>query len=174
MEGYEGIPPPSLITRFWAPGWNSVQSLNKFQSEIGGPLPGGDPGKRLIDPEKVEAIYYFSEVPEAFSPRSDELLIIPLYHIFGSEELSILSPEIAQMSPQPYLGLNREDMNSLRINDGEEVELTLNKTLLRLPVKPVSTLPSGIAGLPVGLPGLKGIFLPAWCKGLKRRMGEKT
>jgi NADH-quinone oxidoreductase subunit G len=173
MEGYEGIPPSSLITRFWAPGWNSVQSLNKFQSEIGGPLLGGDPGRRLIEPGKVEAISYFSEVPAAFSPRSDELLIIPLYHIFGSEELSSLSPEIAQMSPQPYLGLNREEMNSLRINDGEEVELTLNNTLLLLPVKPVSTLPLGVAGLPVGLPGLKGIFLPAWCKGLKRKVGAQ-
>ena len=174
MEGYEGIPPSSLITRFWAPGWNSVQSLNKFQSEIGGSLLGGDPGKRLIEPGKVEAISYFSEVPAAFSPRSDELLIIPLYHIFGSEELSILSPEIAQLSPQPYLGLNREDMNSIRINDGDEVELTLNNTLLRLPVKPVPTLPLGIAGLPVGLPGLRGISLPAWCKVLKRKKGTQT
>jgi NADH-quinone oxidoreductase subunit G len=174
MEGYEGIPPSSLITRFWAPMWNSVQSLNKFQSEIKGPLLGGDPGRRLIEPGKVEAISYFSEVPAAFSPRSDELLIIPLYHIFGSEELSILSPEIAQLSPQPYLGLNREDMNSLRINDGDEVELTLNNTLLRLPVKIVSTLPPGIAGLPVGLPGIKGISLPAWCKVLKRKKGTQT
>ena len=30
MEGYQGQPPSSLIPRFWAPGWNSVQSVNKF------------------------------------------------------------------------------------------------------------------------------------------------
>ena len=48
MEGYEGQPPAPLISRYWSPGWNSVQALNKFQQEVGGPLKGGDPGKRLI------------------------------------------------------------------------------------------------------------------------------
>ena len=43
-----------LISRYWAPGWNSVQALNKFQSEIGGPLRGGDPGRRLIEPAPAE------------------------------------------------------------------------------------------------------------------------
>ena len=28
--------PPSLIPCFWAPGWNSIQAMNKFQEEIGG------------------------------------------------------------------------------------------------------------------------------------------
>ena len=50
MEGYQGQPPAPLIPRFWAPGWNSVQALNKFQEEVGGPLRGGDPGRRLIEP----------------------------------------------------------------------------------------------------------------------------
>ena len=50
MEGFHGDPPPALIPRFWAPGWNSVQSLNKFQEEVGGPLRGGNPGRRLIEP----------------------------------------------------------------------------------------------------------------------------
>ena len=36
MEGYLGHPPPALIPRFWAPGWNSVQAVNKFQDEVGG------------------------------------------------------------------------------------------------------------------------------------------
>ena len=51
MEGSPLQPPPALIPRFWAPGWNSIQSLNKFQAEVGGPLRGGDPGKRLIEPD---------------------------------------------------------------------------------------------------------------------------
>ena len=40
MEGNPGQPPPALITLFWSPGWNSIQAVNKFQSEIGGPLRG--------------------------------------------------------------------------------------------------------------------------------------
>ena len=51
MEGYpRRSRPPRLIPRFWAPGWNSVQAVNKFQDEVGGPLRGGDPGRRLIEP----------------------------------------------------------------------------------------------------------------------------
>ena len=32
MEGYPGNPPPALIPRFWAPGWNSVQALTSFRT----------------------------------------------------------------------------------------------------------------------------------------------
>jgi NADH-quinone oxidoreductase subunit G len=99
MEGHEGQPPSSLIPRFWAPGWNSIQSLNKFQDEVGGSLHGGDPGQRLIEPAPGRP-KFFDEVPHAFARRKDEWLIVPLYHIFGSEELSVLSAGIAERAPQ--------------------------------------------------------------------------
>ena len=44
MEGYQGAPPPKLASHFWAPGWNSIQALNRFQEEVGGPLRGETPG----------------------------------------------------------------------------------------------------------------------------------
>jgi hypothetical protein len=162
MEGYPGQPPAALIPRFWAPGWNSVQALNKFQSEVGGPLRGGDPGRRLIEPAPGAKPLYFDTVPPAFQPRADEWLIIPLYHIFGSEELSILAPGIAERAPQPYLGLNPDDVTRLQVREGDELELCLGGTACRLPVKPMPTLPVGLAGYPAGLPRLPGIALPAW------------
>ena len=67
MEGYPGNPPPSLIPRFWAPGWNSVQALNKFQDEVGGPLRGGDPGERLIEPTQGKKLAYFKMYRRASS-----------------------------------------------------------------------------------------------------------
>ena len=67
MEGYPGHPPPPLIPRFWAPGWNSIQALNKFQDEVGGPLSGGDPGERLIEPA-----------------RGKKLLILKIYRLVSS------------------------------------------------------------------------------------------
>ncbi len=33
-----GQPPASLVPRFWAPQWNSVQSVNKYQDAGGGTL----------------------------------------------------------------------------------------------------------------------------------------
>jgi NADH-quinone oxidoreductase subunit G len=59
MEGYPNQPPSPLITRYWSPGWNSVQSVTKYQREIGGPLNGGDPGVRLFEPKPSAAVMYF-------------------------------------------------------------------------------------------------------------------
>jgi NADH-quinone oxidoreductase subunit G len=162
MEGYEGQPPSPLITRFWAPGWNSVQALNKFQSEVGGPLRGGDPGQRLIEPAQVEKATYFNETPAAFLRREGEWLVTPLYHIFGSEELSVLSPGVADRSPQPYLALNPDDAIARRVSDGEEVELVMDGAVYRLPVRFHPSLPRGVAGLPVGLRELPWAALPSW------------
>lgn len=164
MEGCEGQPPGALIPRFWAPGWNSIQSLNKFQSEVAGPLEGGDPGRRLIEPDPGKNSSYFREIPEAFRPRSGEWLVVAIHHIFGSEELSVLAPGIAELAPRPYLALSPEDATSLRVADGMEVNVVFNKMTVRLPVKVMPTLPDGVAGLPAGLPGLPGADLPIWGK----------
>jgi NADH-quinone oxidoreductase subunit G len=164
MEGYEGLPPSSLIPRFWSPGWNSVQAVSKYQKEVGGPLLGGDPGLRLIEPEQVERVPYFPGIPEAFKPRDREFLIVPLYHIFGSEELSVWARGVAELMPEPYLALNPEDAAKLSIHDDEEVELSLPHTALTLPVKLRPGMPEGVGGLPAGLPKLQGIGLPDWGK----------
>ena len=164
MEGYEGIPPSSLIPRFWFPGWNSMQAVNKFQSEVGGPLHGGDPGVRLIEPGGNVESTYFGQMPDAFVSRTGALLILALYHIFGSEELSVLDAEIAGLAPKPYLGLGTGDTEELKVEEGEEIELVLDSAVLRLPVRRISDLAKGTAGLPAGIPGLEGIVLPAWGK----------
>ncbi len=168
MEGYEGQPPSPLITRFWAPGWNSVQALNKFQSEVGGPLRGGDPGQRLIEPPPVERFSYFVETPAAFRPRAGELLVAPLHHIFGSEELSVLTPGVAERSPRPYLALNPDDAGARRVNEGEEIELVLDGAVFRLPVRFHPALPRGVAGMPAGLRELPWAALPAWGRTVPR------
>ncbi len=164
MEGYEGIPPAALVPRFWAPGWNSVQSLNKFQSEVGGPLSGGATGIRLIEPGEGKSISYFQNIPAPFTPHLEEFLVVPLYHIFGSEELSALSAGIAEMAPKPYLALGRADAERLGIQEGDKVRLIFSGKSYPLPVSVVASLPKGLAGLPSGLPGLEGIILPGWGK----------
>jgi NADH-quinone oxidoreductase subunit G len=160
MEGYEGQPPAALIPRFWAPHWNSIQSLNKFQEEIAGPLRGGDPGQRLIEPAEVDVNSYFQRIPAAFKPQDDQWLVVPIHHIFGSEELSALTPGIQELAPEPYLALHPEDAADLQAEEGKEVALDIEDVIYRLPVKLVPTLPRGVAGLPVGLPGLPGITRP--------------
>jgi NADH-quinone oxidoreductase subunit G len=173
MEGYEGQPPGAMIPRYWSPGWNSVQALNKFQSEVGGPLRGGDPGLRLIEPSQVQPASYFPDVPEAFQRRKGEWLVVPIYHIFGSEELSAITPAIAERIPEPCLWLNDEDAADLHVGPGWEVRLDLASISRALTVKLEPSLPRGIAGLAVGLPGSVWVHLPSWGKVQGLRTSEK-
>lgn len=163
MEGYHGPLPGALLPHFWAPAWNSVQSVNKFQEEVGGPLRGGDPGVRLIEPRPQAKPAYFSQIPPPFEPHENQWLFLPLYHIFGSEELSPLAPAVAERIPAPYVALHPQEAAGLGVPPDGEVELTLEGKIYRLPVRCQDSLPRGVAGLPWGLPSLKGMApLPAW------------
>src|ERR1700722_17297548 len=109
MESGPEPAPPALIPFFWSPGWNSIQSVNKFQIEIGGALRGGDPGVRLIEPLPQRDWQYFSAIPATYTGRPEEWLLIPIFHIFGSEELSRVARAISQLVPRPYVALNPAD-----------------------------------------------------------------
>jgi NADH-quinone oxidoreductase subunit G len=161
MEGAEGQAPAALIPRFWAPHWNSIQSLNKFQSEIAGPLRGGDPGRRLIEPRQGSA-EYFAEIPAASRRAEGQWLLVPIHHIFGSEELSVLAPGIAGLSPRPYVALNPDDAQALRVAEDQGVVVRAGQAAYRLPARLTPALPRGSVGLPVGLPGGQWMPLPAW------------
>ncbi|HWB87146.1 MAG TPA: NADH-quinone oxidoreductase subunit NuoG [Bryobacteraceae bacterium] len=149
MEGNPDQPPSPLIPFFWSPGWNSIQSVNKFQSEIGGPLHGGDPGVRLIEPGSQKPLY-FGDVPPAYERRAGEWFVVPLYHIFGSDELARFAPAVAQLAPEPYVALHPDDAARF---DGEAELLGV-----RLAVKIVPELPRGVAGI---YPS-DGFALPTW------------
>ncbi len=163
MEGSEGFPPPSLLPRFWSPGWNSVQAVNKVQAEIGGELRGGDPGRRLVEPHAGARPEFFGAVPPAFEPRTGRLLLVPLFHIFGSEILSALSPGIAELAPSPYVALPPAVAAEQKIAAGETIRVEMGGAALELPVKIVESLAKGTAGLPAGLPGMDHVALPTWC-----------
>jgi NADH-quinone oxidoreductase subunit G len=128
-------------------------------------LRGGDPGLRLIEPDQTEKISYYGNIPPAFESRKGEWWAVPMYHIFGSDELSVLSPGIAELSPQPYAALNPEDASSLKADAGQEVELAFGEAKHRLPVKLAPSLPRGVVGLPVGLPQLEeGLPSRGWVR----------
>jgi NADH-quinone oxidoreductase subunit G len=162
MEGYEGRPPAPLIPRYWAPHWNSVQAVNKFQSEIPGPLAGGPTGQRLIEPASMDTPPYFTDIPAAFDPHDDHWLVVPGRHIFGSDELSILTPGVAERAPQPYLALSPDDAARLGLAEGDRAVLGLNGTQHTLVVRLSHSLSHAVAELPVGLPDAPTFDLPAW------------
>jgi len=161
MEGLRAIPPSSMIPFFWSPGWNSVQSINKYQEEIGGSLRNGDPGLRLIEP-KGNTSSYMNSIPPAFKPKANEFYVVPLHHIFGSEELSSLAPGIAERSPKPYIALNEKDAGKINKTEGELLSVTIHSKEHRYPLRINVTMPEGVAGLPVGLINTEYFGLPVW------------
>ena len=167
MEGYPGKPPSALIPFFWAPAWNSIQATAKFQQEVGGELRGGDPGQRLLEPAEGAKPNYAGGAPAESARPDGQWLAVPLYHIFGSEELSILSPAVAERAPEPYLALHPEDAAALHLAEGAQAEVRLNGSVHRFPVKLAPEMARGLAGIPAGLPQTKGLPLPAWSQIVK-------
>ena len=160
MEGYGGVREPGALIPFaWAPGWNSPQAWNKFQDEVGGHLRAGDGGVRLFDgcaalPE------YRAAAPAAFAARADEWRLLPLYHIFGSEELSARAPAVASRVPAVQVAIAASAAAHLGVAAGGALDIGLGEAVVRLPVRIDASLPAGTLGIPAGLPGMPP--LPAW------------
>src|SRR5215831_16617406 len=153
MEGTPRQPPAPLIPFFWAPAWNSIQAVNKFQSEIAGALKNNGHSVRLVE-AGTASLDFYRDIPEPFEIRNGQWLIVPLHHIFSSEELSRFAPGVAELSMSACLALNREDGNGI----GPEALLLGN----RLAVRIMPQLPKGVAGILAGVPPFEGIELPAW------------
>jgi NADH-quinone oxidoreductase subunit G len=150
----------------WAPGWNSPQAWNKFQSEVGGSLRHGDPGVRLIEAGEG-TLDYFTTIPAAFTAQSDNWRVAPYYHLFGSEEMTQRSKVIQLRMPQAYVMVNPADAAQLGVNAGSQVEFTCAGQTLRLPVRLSETLSQGQVGLPLGLPGIPPILVGATVENLR-------
>ncbi len=163
MEGSAAEPPPPLIPRYWAPGWNSVQSLCKYRARCGKRARGRSSRSRASwSPTRPQPLPFFAVPPSpGKAPPQGKVLVVPLYHVFGSEELSALAPGIARLSPAPYLALNPADAGNHGLQDTQPAGIVLNGREIRLPLRLDPSLPAGVAGMPAGLPGLPGITLPA-------------
>ncbi len=159
MEGFRGQPPSSMIPFFWSPGWNSVQSVNKYQEEVGGHLRGGDPGVRLIESRGTN--HYLDFKAEAHEPRTNQLLVVWLHHIFGSEELSARSEAVSKRIPEAAIALRPSDASALGLAAGQKCSLEVDGQVLSLQVVTNESIPAGVAGVPSGLPGMHHVDLPA-------------
>ncbi|CAL1239822.1 NADH-quinone oxidoreductase subunit NuoG [Candidatus Methylocalor cossyra] len=159
MEGVSTAVPSALIPVDWAPRWNShQQAATKFQDQAGGHLRGGDPGVRLIEPPEQPEPRWFDPVPS--DAGDGRWRVVPLYHIFGSEELSARSAPLAERMPAPYAALHPDAIAELGL--AHTVQVNLDDRTLTLPVKPDASLPRHAVGLPRGLPELPLAEPPPW------------
>ena len=155
MEGQNtGGQPGALVPYVWTPGWNSNQSVFKFQQEVGGALAGGDPGVRLIADVPV------SREPQSFTLRGRdpvaagegaEFDAARLSDVFGGDELSASSAPVLERTPAPYAVLNPADARRLGVVEGGGVRIQeLNQSL---EARVDETVRRGVVGIAQGIPG---------------------
>lgn len=166
MEGYNGSEIARQQIPFaWAPNWNSPQAWNKFQDEVGGHLKGGDPGVRLYKAQAEQSLGYQS-VNQAKTTQN-ELVVVPYYHLFGSEELSQRSDVIQERMPSAYMVMNTADAKRININDGDTASFSCDGKQFKLPVKVSEHLAAGLIGLPVGIPSISPVLVGMEVKSLQ-------
>ena len=159
MEGHNGVQagerPASMIPYAWAPGWNSPQSWNKFQDEVGGHSRGGDAGVRLIEPAANAPVVpaYANHVPAAFMAQAGSWQVVALQHLFGSDELSTLAAPVQTRIPTPYVAVSAADAATLGVSEGGKLTLTIDGVTVQLPVVVKAALAAGTVGVPT-LPGV--------------------
>ncbi|MEH6529112.1 MAG: NADH-quinone oxidoreductase subunit NuoG [Porticoccus sp.] len=160
MEGLNVGQPSSLMSSSWSPGWNSNQSIQKFQDEAGGTIKGGSAGVRLISPgQGVDLGVGSISVPEAFPSSDTELLLVPIYRVFGSDELSHKAPAINELSGDAQLILHPNDANSLQVADGDGVTAIVGDAEVSLEVLIDASIASGCVGITMGMSGTQSLVV---------------
>ncbi len=152
--------PATLRARVWSPGWNSVNGLHRFEQELEAVRPAASLGARLLDDSHGRALPPVP-VPRRSASAEGEFTLVPLHHIFGSDDLSLYAPGIAQLAPGAYIGLNEEDAGRLGTREGDWLQLWLPWMDARARCALVPSLAAGTAGIPTGIPGMPYISLPA-------------
>ena len=151
MEGLNQSQPGSLLPYVWAPGWNSNQSLHKFQAEVGGPLKGGTAGARLLLSSTNSGQSSAAEIPATDDAQEGRWLLVIRQRIFGSDELSALSPGIAELVEPAAIEISRADAAKLQVTEGDGITVGAGQATLEVRIN--DSIAMGCAAYSIGLAG---------------------
>ncbi|MBW7839953.1 MAG: molybdopterin-dependent oxidoreductase, partial [Chitinophagaceae bacterium] len=158
MEGYHGKAPSKAIPYFWSPGWNSLQSINKYQIEVGGPLHGGNPGIRLIEPDaNAEGGLKGSGSNKAGNATFE---VLPAHHIFGGDELSARSAPLATRIPDTTVSISSSALQKSGMEGAESLNINYDGEAHSFKIKIDNSLPDNVLMLPKGFNETKGLLFP--------------
>lgn len=151
MEGYVGPQKASSLIPFaWAPGWNSPQSWNKYQDQVGGHLKGGDSGIRLFDRLAKRPVRSYV-APNAVVANPDAFRLVPMHHIFASGEFTVKTPAMQSRIPEAMFAVGEQDAARMNLQDGQRITVKAGDSIVNLPIQVIEYLPTGYIGYPVGL-----------------------
>lgn len=174
MEGAPIHQPASTNALIWSPGWNSNEAINKFQSEIGGALLGGDPGIRLLDGKTAEqgtthgadtATHQNTLAPVGID-AGQALLAVSQSRLFDGCELSMLSSALALRANPRVAMLDSSTAARHNVADGEHIDIVVGNHSVRLPIRIQPNMPAGIVTVPDDIHtrvDLPASLLPAAC-----------
>jgi len=130
MEGLPLQKDASMLSAAWAPGWNSNQAISKFQDEINGELKQGCNGIQLLQRSLPQQSY------AAVQPltETDDISVYFIDHIFGSDELSAMSPAIVARSVGAYLCVGVATAQKLGLQQHGMAEIESGGHSAQLPV----------------------------------------
>jgi NADH-quinone oxidoreductase subunit G len=117
---------------------------------------------RLLEPMRHSQLSYFTAVPEIFQQLEDHLWVVPLHHIYGSEELSAQAPAVAERVVKPYVLVSAWNARELELAEGQTLAFDIDGQPYTLPAKISAVLKRNVIGLPYGLAGVPYAELPAW------------
>lgn len=165
MEGLNRDQPASLTPYMWSPGWNSNQSLQKFQAEVDGPLKGGTPGQRLV----VSTGQGLQSKQKITHPRMKKGMwrLVPIHRVHGSEELSAHTDEVAELAGQGFVAVGAQVAEKLGVSAGEGVVVSCADQEISLPVMVLSRVAKNCIGYSAGFEStqlLQAGELVALCK----------
>jgi NADH-quinone oxidoreductase subunit G len=155
MEGINRDQPASLTPYYWSPGWNSNQSLQKFQAEVDGPLRGGSAGQRLIEPQ-TESVKGTAFTVNGLDMQPGQWQLMPIYQVHGSEELSAVTDEIAELAGEAFIALGAEVAEKLGVAGGDGVIVSSNGIDQTLEVKILNRVAKNCIGYSVGYAQTRG------------------
>ncbi|QJC36651.1 NADH-quinone oxidoreductase subunit NuoG [Enterobacteriaceae endosymbiont of Donacia simplex] len=146
------------IPFLWSPGWNSSQSLHKFQKEIGVSSKYGSTGFKIFRKKhyivKIKKDNYNYEFV-----LSNKLIIISHYTLFHSNSLIQKSPLIQKYFPNHYVFLNKKDAKKLEILDNNLIELHCLNNFFILKACISEFLHQGFISIPLGVKKIPLSFL---------------
>jgi NADH-quinone oxidoreductase subunit G len=156
MEGHSGDQPGSLLTHVWSPGWNSNQSLHKFQSSVGGPLRGGTAGHRLLD-DGCDFSTEESSVADTTALAEGQYRLVAMYRIFGSDEQSVHSAGISELCRPASIAITSAIATTLGVSDGDGITVQGDTCSVDLLVEINDTMAATCVGFSSGVDGTAGL-----------------
>ncbi len=141
----EGVPlqhDASLLSAAWAPGWNSNQAISKFQQEINGALSQGSTGVHLLARTLPPASYAQAEALQA-APAA----FYPIFHLFGSEEVSRQAPALAARAVGAYVCVDEDRAQALGVRQHGRVSLEGDTWQAEVPILIRQRIATGSVGV---------------------------